>query len=389
MKKKTIYILFILSIVTNILSFTKMNNNYIYVLKFLFPSLQLFTTLLFYSKELKINRKSINYFSMLMVAFISGIIFTENIIDSILEYFSLIFLLFNTLCVIPSLVQTNPERENILRIIYDIYFYTLLVIVIASIFIFKDTYYIAIPSNRKRYVFYFRNPNSIAAFSFYGIILGLITFKNKIVNIIKILFLFIIIYLSDSRTALYTTLISIISYLLINRFKDKDKYEEFKKNMKLLLLIFFPMMLISIIYIMLKLDYDKIDILLSGRLNEIKKSFSNVKGLKYLFGYGFGQMPNNPHNAFLSVYLETGIIGFIATYYLVYRAFTYKTITNYSNHYPLLLYKNGLILFIIYGLFESVIISQGNFNTFIIWIIIGFLINKTKEQSEEMVNKYE
>lgn len=379
MKKKIIHdkifiILLLTSIFFNILTFTKMNNDYFYALKFIFPVIQVIYLALRYGINVEINKNTWIVFSLLTVVFLGGFLSTKNIINTTLEYISVVFLLYNCLILLPNLLKSDEDKKSLYNLIYIGYVVSFVLILVYNMLVIKDYYYVS--GTRVRYTLAFSNANSLAMFSLFGFIMGI--FRIKIMRRKKFLlpmFFFFLVILSDSRTSLFTGIISIFLFLNLNWTSYIFKVK--KSIMAIILLALIISGFLTFQYI----GFDTIDIFLSGRLSEITNSFNSFKPIQYLFGMGFGEIEGNPHNGYLTMLFQTGIFGFVISYGLIFQnLFSEKKYQKGDGQELRLSYKIIILIFLIFGIGESLILSQGNFNTVLLWVSIGFLINNINSQ---------
>lgn len=333
-----------------------------YLTKFIIPIILIFLQIINF-KDTKANDAIILWYVVYIFSLLISLINTRVNNTAIFHSITYMQLFFIILFIIPN-VYKDPKFE--FKKYRDIYFLMILFSVIISVFYFgefKNDWHI-----RPRYHFLFQNPNTLASYSLFGIFLIFITFKKErfIMQFVLFLFFLTMIIMSDSRTSLYTFILFIINYLLINMVKHKKTF------LHVGLILFFAI-IILVPFLIVNLNISDFNNILTGRLDRILIATSSMKPIEFIFGSMPGNRVTNPHNSFINIIVENGIIGLIIVLTLIIYSIVanFKRFDKTSKTYLVI-----ILAYLFYNLTESTLISLGNFNSIFFWSVVSLSITK-------------
>ena len=381
-----LFSIFIISIVDKAL----IRTDIFYLLKWaIFFVFVIFELIIFKFDKWKLSFRS-NYYKLPIIFFAIYIFlfsfFSMNIKTSLFKSITLIFLIFFSFVIIPEITKTKNDKENILKLIKNIF---LFIIVLNGILL--------ILSPRWAYDFWgvrfsgiFFNPNELGVILFVSLPIFcyyLLTSKrkiNRILNFIVTLLIFIITIFTFSRASMLGMFISIMVIL----------YYVKKKWFRIFLVAFivFSIVLLSSPVTMQILRLS--DNPLTYRDKIWKAGLSRFSDQK-IIGNGYGtskQIMSNRlllrkydinkwhlglhfHNIYIEVLCETGIIGFaLFLSFLIFVMCKFIKKIRISNGEEKIFTICCYSLFggaIFHGFFESMMLSAGNISNIIFWTLIG------------------
>jgi hypothetical protein len=230
----------------------------------------------------------------------------------------------------------------------------------------------------------FNNPNQTAMYLFLNLIVLIAAFnfyKNGIISIFLAglsLYIGYLIYLTDSRACLLSTLL----ILIMNVRNKKLKLNKFL----ILLIILFPFLFLFLYTYFYKNGYF-LDLLIlnkpiySGRETFFTIMLNNVKS-SLLFGDFIEYKLANLHNGSLSILLSLGLVG-LAFYYSFFIRNLFRVLNNKFNNRTAFIAFCGILTIYIQASAEASLMVSGSVNS----IAIGLLFLLTKIDLEELYNE--
>lgn len=272
-------------------------------------------------------------------------------------------------------------------------FIGLTIAVVASFVGLGDKYYIS-NDGRVRYIFSFTNPNALGSVSFIIILiyLKLFTFKKLkwfgFPSVFLIIPIIIILFLTDSRTPFYATIIWLLIYSLYNlSIKYLHPYLRLFFYSMLSILLF----LVSIAGIS-RFNFETVDKLLSLRLTNWNLVLETFYGSDWLIGKGLDVVAQDLvsvtnrnitfDNSYFSVFVQSGIIGTIGLF--IFLIIIFVSINRIKDQQLKKISTATLISWLAYSFFEGALFSTGNITSIYIWTSLGILmgIHHQKSASE-------
>ncbi|WP_397538308.1 hypothetical protein [Rummeliibacillus pycnus] len=385
-----------LLIVTNILSFGRFEfAPILYNLKFLLSLLLLFWILanVMIKKDL-LKFPSELFFLFYIWFFIISIslLFSFNFNESFPIFISYLILFILTLILLPYYMNLKEGNfHNVLKVFYWSFLIALLIIFIFGL---KDGGSNYVIGDRERYQSYFTNPNFLGLFSFGGILTSLAVYvltKSKR-YLLVIFFYTALIYISDSRTALF--LFFLIIFLMIfskNIILVKNNlnivYSIILKNIMNLTLLTLAMILIIRIIVNINEFYSIANKLTSNRVFYWTIHLKQLNIGDWFFGKGQGYMiPGITFdNFYIKTIVETGIFSFLILIlilfkmlFVFYKRIFVKGYYEISEFYTLFL----IMSIFIYSIFENILFSLGNSVTIFFWTYIGYQLLQEQNYEE-------
>jgi len=259
----------------------------------------------------------------------------------------------------------------------DVIFLKTITFIIASLIILgiitDNNFYLTV-TDRFRYIGVFKNPNFIALFAFLGFAISFKLFKEyKQKKFLYLLIMYsLLIFLTNSRTAIFSHIILVIIYYYFS-FYEKNT----NKSKRIIFSIVFLIFLISITYLLLFIDYEFLNELLSLRPQIWLRNFRLLSLEEIIFGkiysnsilYGSVSYDNFYFNQFMQ-FGFLGLFFFFITLTVIFLKLL--KIVNKNNRKFILSF---FITWIVYNIFESFFISIGNIVSIYFWTILGFHIN--------------
>lgn len=385
--------LIITLIVVHFISFSIYTSDLIYYLKFITPLFIIINWYFDIGTKIKFKKNEITIYIYIFLLSINILISYFNngyqsILESLVQGLSYVILLIMAFVIIPEYVSDEEDYINYLKLFLK----TLLFLFIISIIMTQLNPALGYTNfnNRLRYRGIFENPNSLGFFSMLGIIISTTLFsllKNKGYLIINV-FLFILIYASDSKTSLITSVIYIILSILLYGINSNKKL--IRGSFKFIKTIIITAIFLSIIFAVFNfnnISLEYIDSIMSNRVSRSIYSVSDLNTIDYIFGKGIGTRISNPHNAIINTLIELGIIGLVISYSLIlYLLINFKLLKKNKNNKNKLILNSGIttgIVFIIFGLSESVFITLGNIVSFYVWSSFGIILSLYKNVLQE------
>ncbi|TDM05190.1 O-antigen ligase family protein [Macrococcus lamae] len=374
-KQQSLFIFtFILSICT-IMPFYNLffGNNIFYIMKYI--SFIMFALIILY-----LNRKiKIDLYSVLIILLI---IFTGSlsIINVSFDNFShtLIYIVIGvSIATSSEMVFKNISKEYHTIINYTILTAILIIVLLPSLYysLFSSSYYIS-TEGRYRFLGVFKNSNELARFCFLSLLISLryLSFNSiKLVRfllIFNIILSFYIIFISNSRTSFYLSILAVLIYLSLFLIKVY-------KNTAVVFIISSLLLLLSLGAIKLynashQFNIKSFNDLLSGRLNAwipiLRQSFTDL-----LLGTGTQREGFAATIVIANGYIETlqyiGIIGLFAWGIFIIHMLTKKFFfamlnKNLSDFFGIVI----IAIFLLYYFFEGGLISIGNLASIYFWL---------------------
>lgn len=366
---------FLLSIFS-LLSFYEsfVGNIYMYTLKYLFIILFIFFL---------IKRINKNYIKVEVLIFVTSfiIIFSSfslfNIPSPTTSHYieGISNIVMYTVVAILSLFIFSKLKFRKFKLIITVFLIivTLLVTLPSLINLFDIQYYISF-NDRERYKSIFNNPNELGRFSLLGVLLSLRLWflsNSQRIRLLLTTLIFIntyLIYLSDSRTSLFSVIVLFFILFLI------VVYKNYPPKLFLSFISFTSMLIILIIFYVLtyyqhliRLD---LNTLTSGRV-DIWLNILYADDIDLLIGssiiLGLGS-----HNGYLEILSYFGIIGLflwlIILIYLLKRKFNNVT---KNKKYSSIVGFSVVILFLIYHTVEGSMVSIANLASIYFWLEIS------------------
>lgn len=326
------------------------------------------------NKKLNINKVIILLLILWLLFMFCSIFVNFKGYNGIFYAFSLIMVISFSILLYPKF--SNNNFYSFVASITKIWFIILTFSLAYSLLGFTTFKYIDPVSLRIRYTFGFSNANYLGMFSFLGAMLSgiLFYFYKKKLYLALFLISFVLIVLSDSRTALY----SVISAMLI--------FLSFRVIRRPSIQIFLTLSLFVIIITISNLNifpYHTIDKILSNRLTNWVNLFNSMNFIELIVGKGPGIKAEDIiagttfDNSFLSLFVQTGILGFITL--LIILALIFIKLTWINDPMMKKIAISIFLTWLLYSFFESSLISISNPISVIIWVIIG--IASTSAQS--------
>lgn len=383
-------------IIFNILSFGRFEYTPIfYNLKFIFTLLLLFLILgnLIIRKEILYFSKKIFFlfYTWLLIMSMS-LIFSFNFYESFPIFVSYILLFILALILLPHYMNLNENNFlSILKVFYWAFLIALLIIIVFGLNDGGSYYEIG---DRARYQSYFINPNFLGLFSFGGILCSMSVYlstKNRNFLVV-ILFYTFLIYLSDSRTPLYLTIIIIIliiSFKCLKFIKDYIKKPYFILLIKIFKLIVFSILILTTIQICVNINSYKemTNNLISNRLFFWTLYLGELNWNTWLFGKGLGFEISGItfDNYYIKTIVETGIFSFSILIiilskilYLFYKRISLNGQFNIFSFYTFTL----IISIYIYSLFENILFTLGNSVSIFFWTYVGYQLLQVQRKKD-------
>lgn len=359
---------------------------YIYILKFI--TIFLFIVLNLNKINIQIIKKNS---SMLILIYIyilisgSTLCISDNLsIKDIFIYISFIIFFVLTMYIFPFV---NKDTNDFLKILESVFIGCLLGIFYALVntYLFNGSvYYINLSDNRARYIFSFINPNFLGMFCLLGSLCGIgllivggktFSIRKKVILLSLIFILLCFIIISDSRTSIFSFILWVLLYSFL-----KYVNIHFIK-----LAIIYTTISSSVIFIIFNYYSDKINNILSNRLEfwmaVIEKSKFNWE---LLFGWGFGVMPEDFNvgtfdNSYIYLIAINGLIGLVLL--LVVYFIPLLKLKNFKSKNQILFVLVTSVIWLVYCIFESALISIGNIFSIFIW---GCLISTTTSKVKNL-----
>lgn len=212
------------------------------------------------------------------------------------------FLLNFTALLILGLLYRNIELTSFARILFNVVVAGIVLHALV-LFLSEGSFDLVSVQGRERYYLAFSNPNTLAVTYFSAIAASLILLqyeKNtylKLASCIVIIISLIVIYTSDSRTFIISTVILLMSSALLKALKPNRMFN--------FAVCFMPFILLSIsLYTAVKVN-DRLDQILSYRLLYAERYILSASGWDFLTGWA-SNTAHDVHNAYL---LLLGAIG--------------------------------------------------------------------------------
>jgi len=297
-------------------------------------------------KNLKISKKlfynMLFLFSISSFSLLNGINNLNNIVD-LLTLFYLI-LLIN--------ISDNSEDYYVSTLL-GLFFSITLIVLLVSVGIFENNIYID-QLGRVRNFFGFRNPNYLSLYVFSFSILLVLYKKSKKSIFISFVLLLIMYYFTRSRTPFLAFFIFIFMIFFIGKKNRRKKYVT-------LILLIYGALLFYIYTSMFYNNFQTLNTILSYRLSYINLFFYNMTFFDFIFG------GNNfiitLDNSYLMILKNFGIIYLI---YILFKAYFIKEKLIKFNKFEI----SFIITILIFGFFESVLISPGVPISIVFWYLI-------------------
>lgn len=375
---KIVIVLFMLSIGSSIVSFTKYSQAIpgIYELKYFFLFSFIFGLIcLFGNKLIILNVKRVMILNIMVIFMIPAILHTD--IQSI-ESTLLLIVLSSMIVFMSLLVFPNLSKDDFFTFLRLMIVLIVFIIIIPNfLYSFNKINYYSIGA-RIRFVGNFNNPNELARFSAVGflIIARILPDIHKKTSKIVLLGLMIIalyiIYISDSRASLLLCGISIILFAFNWCYVNINK--EFFLFFIIILVVVLTL-LGSTIIIRAHKEFQIIDLdqLLSGRLSIWSNLLEERSFMELLFGTGSerdGLVATMVlTNGYLEIVMYYGIFGLFQWLSLIAYLLYKKVKIAKDNHSISSL--NGVVIiiaFLCYYMFEGGLISIGNISGIYFWL---------------------
>lgn len=366
---KVIRVLFSIHIVIIFLSEFSLLPKLIYILKYITPGIIILLSF-FVNKNSNENKFIAFWYLIYFLSVLISLLNIKSNFISLLHTVTYLQLFYLTLFVFPKIIShTKKEFKNY----RNIYFVMMLFSVLFSVFIRKD--FMNDWHVRPRYHFLFQNPNTLAFYALIGIFLSVITFEKKslIKQLLMVTFFVFMIVLSDSRTSLYTFIFTMLSLNIISRVKKRHTLFN-------ILIIFILITLISLPILINHVDINKLNLILTGRIDRVLLATSEFRTIDYVFGTSPGTRITDPHNYIVNTIIENGIVGLIIVLSLIFSS-AIKLIIRFDNTSKT--YLVIIVSFLIYNFAESTLVSMGNFNSIFFWILVGLSFNAKFNNSKE------
>lgn len=338
-----------------------------------------------------------HYFILVILAFLfttlaATMFFSNYKMDSIMKYVSLLYLIFLIMFIMPYLINLIGIRKNNWLVIWSI----LLSIFIS--FLIRPNGYSGSGGHRiggkERLVLFFDHPNTLGLMCFFGIVLIICNLYTKtgrtlfyiFSNLFMILTLLFILYLTDSRTSIYSLIIiSVIFFnkLIISKIGARLQFLWYLMMSNGLLILF--------IFSLPKISYEELDLLLSSRLSIWTEALTRLINNKTLF-IGEGAYRNSVHNGVGSLLIDNGYVnllyqnGAIALFLLLLLlSFLFKLLNNITNYKERILMQILFITFLVISIFENILFNLASVYCILVYSYIFYYIKYQNQQNKESV----
>lgn len=283
------------------------------------------------------------------------------------------------------------EKNGYIKIIY----YTLLLLLLLTISytIITGNWLTSAIAGRVRYLFGFSNVNRLGSLIFLLFNMGLFLLKNaikkreKVIIIMGLIFLTIILLLTDSRTPLFIIFIQLATIIImkVKLFKRINYYYVVVISIGVLFYIIRSNILSSTYYYV-------IDMALSGRLSNWANIIVNMKGYEFAFGITNESTYNiisdfYPEyksglyidNFYIYYFFNNGLFGL--TLLLAYFGHVFKLIRKHTNNTNKKILISLFWSTLIYGFFEGWLLSVNNITSILFWVFLSIVISLNPKQS--------
>lgn len=283
------------------------------------------------------------------------------------------------------------EKNRYIKIIY----YTLLLLLLLTISytIITGNWLTSAIAGRVRYLFGFSNVNRLGSLIFLLFNMGLFLLKNaikkreKVIIIMSLIFLTIILLLTDSRTPLFIIFIQLATIIImqVKLFKRINYYYVVVISIGVLFYIIRSNILSNTYYYV-------IDMALSGRLSNWTNIIVNMKGYEFAFGitnestyniisdfYPEYKSGTYIDNFYIYYFFNNGLFGL--TLLLAYFGHVFKLIRKHTNNTNKKILISLFWSTLIYGFFEGWLLSVNNITSILFWVFLSIVISLNPKQS--------
>ncbi len=337
-----------------------------------------------YINKLSIKKTDAVILFLFGLYFIFAVLSTFTSIDKIItfsEISGLIIMFLISFCIIPYYIDTENKYMEFIILINKIL--TLLLLLSVAIGYNNPGLTYTNYGNRLRYKSILTNSNALGSYAMLGGIssLSLIYLKGEKRYFIPLIFNLSLLYLSDSRTSLYTL---IIFTIIIVGFYFSSKGKSFKLLMKILKafsIIAVSILLLVLLFNIENISFVKINSILSGRAELWLSPFEGFTASQVLFGKGSNRSFINPHNYYIKSIMSWGLVSTVI--FIIIMAYLLidiiKKIKKTDNNVRLYITLSIYISFLAFSFFESMFFNIGNLASMVLWIHLGLSLNLTKE----------
>lgn len=270
-----------------------------------------------------------------------------------------------------SLANILDEKQFVKSIVYAV----LIGGVIFAINI-KNTVFYIVDLDSITYVYSAKNSSSKIIFSCFVLVAFLYTPNLKITIYLKYLILIFFIYvilIMKSRSTILALIIPLIIVIFCSKKRNVRKYTYIVLFVLILLCLCMPNLpelIFNKIILNNQIDAD-LDTISSGRIWMIRNFFMVFSDYAFVGGSSIFV-----ENFYLKTLLEVGVIGAIPVFiFLLWFCYMLKKYFNFANPVDL----SCLILLFVYymdGLFDGMAPFGPGAKCFMLWLTIGFIINK-------------
>lgn len=365
-------------IILFIISFTNFKN--LNILRYIaLAILQMFCIFdMIKDKKTDANKNYIVIVLLLLISMMFSLFKTINFKESIFKILIIIDFLIFCYILLPKYLKEFEFSEIFKNLLNDIFILLFLLFVL-----FHNDYIFSYDMNRVgnlvRLRCGFNHPNTLAIFTFIGLLIGIyfiFTEKNRWKYIIYVLFFGIILIKSGARTPLYVLIIFLILYL-------KDMVI---KNNKLKLLVCSFTIAMVIFYMICNgynirnIDFDTINTILSYRLTYIKNAIEKMNENNAIF-VGMGAFRNSMtfvtgsimlDNGYFNYIYQYGIISFSVLLAILWNNFKIIKMSNEINVNKIFI-KNMYISFLIYSFFENILFNISSLLAILVYTFINIM----------------
>ncbi|MCP3773456.1 hypothetical protein NLX71_09020 [Paenibacillus sp. MZ04-78.2] len=380
MRSLAFHVSIILIIASNMLSFMKFEGDLIYALKFGLIFIHFLILLLHMIKQpvsitpmMKYLIAVFHCWTIVMCIGLTNSTTFAQTLSSLMSIGTYILLFFYSMILLPNYMRLHQiEYVSFVKVAY---FTIVCCMALAVVLGLSDpkAFHLDPFSLRNRYLGYFRHPNFMGLYAFFGFAVSMLIYgmTKKKRYLLTVPFFAYLIYLSVSRTALLCVVLLLAVYL-VRKYVFRLFYWSIRTSViSVCMLLIFVICLIQFVDIeSLIADVDK---LLSNRLTIWSNFWAGTETInEYIFGQGMAKASVSRDNYYLVVLLNTGILGLICFLIMAVSALYFllkKYIRESSVSLEILL--TIFIVLLLYSFAESILFTLGNAVSFFLWCSIG------------------